>query len=886
MLPANAANWYVDINARGANNGTSWTDAWTNMPGIVGWQSGGTPVPRAGDTVWISGPASYTNFSIYGLNGTSNAPIRLKASQEAGHNGLIKMTPLAMNGHWFIVDGAKDDNFTNSVNLDNMANIYQITNNINIWIRGPYPFGQNAVSGINLPNAGPGMKFKWLHIDPYTFNTNNWPSVPSSDSGVGANTHGFQVNQQTGETLNYGELGYCYIEHPDQCGVYIVNNNAPTWGGFRIHHNVITMMGDAGMRMAGGFEIDHNIIGKNWMLHGHPNGAVCAPEKTLFHHNIVFNTMDTMFYTPGCGPGSTDGIKVYDNLFYTTWDWSFGYTNEFSNNKPFVNHGTQGAFQFLVEANANNAPNWLPQYWTNFVFVNNTVMAGMGAVATNLSGGIQACISIPNRYAPGNTMTVEPDIYRGFVYLTSFVVKNNLFYNLSPTGSGQGLGGFSGWVDRFNPDPTTWSNSAITYTSGVLFNPTNVVVDYNVFTANDPAVKRFHYNGPNSTSYFASAEAFNQAYSTNGFTHNSSSRPDLMDTNGYDFRPRTTDTAVLAQGQNISDLTNTPGGMPDLFMDLAGVTRPAGAWTIGAYEPASSTTSDSSMVLHLTFDDLAGAATTPVTRDVTGNGHDVLFFGFPTTPTNWPTRVAYTNNLGGSGYAAQFTWNTNSLGLNGGPGFPYGQFGVITNLGALTNLTAITVSAWVKYFRPPFTGSDGSATIIDVCYGTNGATWSLGRNYSWQTSFDIFTNLNYNTDHSLHLNFPDDQSTDWHLYTATFDCVSQIMNLYFDGTNYTSKNFTGYSSALTNLTVCRPYSSGTYPGDHGWIAIGCRTHSGSPSIADGDGFPNNAWMDGQVHDLRVYNRAISPSEVRLLYSNSSSQANKPPPPSNFRITGG
>src|SRR5262249_53998627 len=160
-----------------------------------------------------------------------------------------------------------------------------------------------------------------------------------------------------------------------------------------------------------------------------------------------------------------------------------------------------------------------------------------------------------------------------------------------------------------------------------------------------------------------------------------SSKPYLMDTNGYDFRPRTTDTVLLGKGQDISYLTNTPGGMPGLLMDLAGVTRPAGSWTIGAYEPASAnSSSDSSLVLHLTFDDLASAATTPLSRDVTGNGHDMLFFGFPTTPTNWPTRVVYTNNLGGSGYAAQFSWNTNSLGQNG-PGFPYGQFGAITNLG-------------------------------------------------------------------------------------------------------------------------------------------------------------------------------------------------------------
>lgn len=887
MLPTPGADWYIDCNAVNGNNaGTNWANACTNWLPFAGADGYWTSKAAAGDTIWISGgtylPTRGEALVMYGVNGTSNNPIRFKVSQEPGHNGLVKTPPIAANGQFFIFDGAKSDSFTNAVNVDNMANLYQITNNINWWIRGTLPFGSNRISGINIPNAGPGMKFLWLHIEPYTFNIQNWPYYyPTRDeNGVGANTHGFTIVQSAPEIMDAGQLGYCYIEHADQCGVFIPNNSQSQWSSFRIHHNVITMMGDAGMRLGAGMEVDHNIIGKNWMLHGHPNGIVIAPHRGLVHHNIVYNTMDTMLYTPGGGPYTAEGVKVYNNLFYTTWDWSYVYTNEFSANLPFVNHATQGAFQFLVEANANGVAGWLPQVWTNFILANNTVIAGMGAVPTNSNGGIQTCLSVPNRYQPGNSLSIEPDPLRGFILLTNFVVKNNLFYNISPSDSGQTLGGLPGWIDRFNPDPSTWTNPAITYTSGFLFDPTNVVMDYNLFSADSPNAMQISYNGPYSTSRFATAEAFNSAYATKGYTHNTSAKPYLVDLRAYDFRPLSSDTAAVGRGQNLSELTNTPGGMPDLFMDLAGVTRPAGAWTIGAYEPA--TTADPSLIMRLTFDDLGGAVTNPVSRDVTGNGHDMLFFGFPSTPTNWPTRVAYTN---GSGYAAQFVWDTNSIGQNG-QGFPYGQFGAVTNLGTLTNMTAITVSAWVKYFPPPFVGTDGSCTIIDVCYGTTGCTWSLGRNYAWQTSFDIFTNLNYNTDHSLHLNFPDNQSTDWHHYLATFNCTNQIMALYLDGTNYASKDFTGYSAALTNLTVCKPYSGGSYPGDQGWISIGCRNHAGSPTITDGDGFPNNGWMNGQVRDLRVYNRALTAAEIRQLYSSSSDQANKPAPPIGIRFVAG
>jgi len=49
-----AAVWYVDKAATGANNGRSWTDAWTNFSSVV-WGSAGV---KAGDTLYISGGSS------------------------------------------------------------------------------------------------------------------------------------------------------------------------------------------------------------------------------------------------------------------------------------------------------------------------------------------------------------------------------------------------------------------------------------------------------------------------------------------------------------------------------------------------------------------------------------------------------------------------------------------------------------------------------------------------------------------------------------------------------------------------------------------------------------------------------------------------------------
>jgi hypothetical protein len=96
----------------------------------------------------------------------------------------------------------------------------------------------------------------------------------------------------------------------------------------------------------------------------------------------------------------------------------------FTTNQLFVKHPI-GGVQVLIEANANNAPNWLPQVYTNMLFANNTMIGGMGSVATNANAGIAGLMSLPNRYAPGNSLSVEPGTDRGFVVIDDMVIDKN-----------------------------------------------------------------------------------------------------------------------------------------------------------------------------------------------------------------------------------------------------------------------------------------------------------------------------------------------------------------------------------------------------------------------------------------------------------------------------
>jgi hypothetical protein len=86
---ARAAIWYVDNAATGANNGTSWANAWSSFSSVV-W---GTSGVKAGDTLYISGGSTsktYTETWTVGASGTAGSPIRIAIdAANPSHNGTV-----------------------------------------------------------------------------------------------------------------------------------------------------------------------------------------------------------------------------------------------------------------------------------------------------------------------------------------------------------------------------------------------------------------------------------------------------------------------------------------------------------------------------------------------------------------------------------------------------------------------------------------------------------------------------------------------------------------------------------------------------------------------------------------------------------------------------
>lgn len=244
---------------------------------------------------------------------------------------------------------------------------------------------------------------------------------------------------------------------------------------------------------------------------------------------------------------------------------------------------------------------------------------------------------------------------------------------------------------------------------------------------------------------------------------------------------------------------------------------------------------DPSLVLHLPFDN--DFTNSGLILDVSGYGNHALRYSL----TNWPKPIRGPDGSVAGGFHRVGTFE----GGGDYAGIPW------TTSSPFYSLTNGTLLVWAYYT----TNSYGASAIIDgSSYYTYPYSWSLGRDYSFTTRFDV----NLPGGYTLHAAvYPDDSSSSnydtggWHYYGITWDRAKFIG--YFDGAAFSTNSQAGIPALIL----------GGDPWAH-WIAVGCYTHDGTPQI-DGDGYPNNGWIDGGIDDVRLYNRPLSSTEVQQLY---------------------
>lgn len=182
-----------------------------------------------------------------------------------------------------------------------------------------------------------------------------------------------------------------------------------------------------------------------------------------------------------------------------------------------------------------------------------------------------------------------------------------------------------------------------------------------------------------------------------------------------------------------------------------------------------------------------------------------------------------------------------------GPGKKSGDYLAIVNPPELNNLEEATILAWAHYYRTPEGGIDHTATIIEAANTAVGG-WGLGRVYSANTRFWISGTGN-STIYAVR--FPDETRTGdtggWNHYAVTFN--RGAVKGYYNGTNLLS----------TNVPIAKLIQAGKF------MCVSCWNHGGTPEWDDNDGgYPNNAFMNGAIDDVRIYGRILSAEEIKAI----------------------
>src|ERR1700758_1367225 len=126
-LHANAATCYIDNTAtKGANNGTSWANAWTSFSAVPGSLS-------AGDIVYISGGASGQTYGgaqqfPHVTGGVSGNPITFKVGQDAAHSGMVTFDGGGTNNQWIFAAASRPISWITIDGNVNGVSHMQVTN--------------------------------------------------------------------------------------------------------------------------------------------------------------------------------------------------------------------------------------------------------------------------------------------------------------------------------------------------------------------------------------------------------------------------------------------------------------------------------------------------------------------------------------------------------------------------------------------------------------------------------------------------------------------------------------------------------------------------------------------------------------------------------------
>ena len=335
------ANWYVDNQAAGVNNGTSWANAWTSFAKIA-WGATGV---KAGDTLYISGGSTSKTYNEQlkpNANGSSGAPITIKAGQDYGHSGVVTIRSPQSSGGIFI----NRSYITVNGNYNNLQHI-RVTG--------------STSHGVYVYDKPHHVVVTYLEID---------------NNGSVTGNNGIKINNSNVIDTPLLEISYCKVHNNWQDQIGGGWSSKKEFGRVLIHHNEIYELQDDGIETRGvGCDIYENIMhdlssGKG---KGHPDGFVIMGNYGRMWNNIAYNLQNDINYTNAYFyinpwndvPYGVENILVYNNLAYQTIPTR---TGDYARGFEFSAQGTPISISNVLIA--NNTFVGMPAWGANLIFFN------------------------------------------------------------------------------------------------------------------------------------------------------------------------------------------------------------------------------------------------------------------------------------------------------------------------------------------------------------------------------------------------------------------------------------------------------------------------------------------------------------------------------------
>jgi len=307
-------NWYVDSAATGANNGTSWADAWPSFGSI-------TTAIAPGDTIYVSGGASggtktYTGGCIIPKAGTSGNPISFRIdAANTSHNGTVIVDMAASSPMSGYVFGMKSHIHWNG----------NVGGERHFIFRNAYnPAKRTEAIFFRSTSALTGVKMTYLRFE---------------NCNLGIRFSG-SINTDI-------EVAHCVGDDIRGDAAIHINGSAYTWDSVRIHHNDITVglstvsgySGADHLQTSHGTTIYENIFQYKSVNYAtsvqHPDTIQTTGQFVKIYNNEFINVADSNIMLSGwSGATQIANVWIFNNLFRAT-----AQLGQFPEFIRVVNHG-------------------------------------------------------------------------------------------------------------------------------------------------------------------------------------------------------------------------------------------------------------------------------------------------------------------------------------------------------------------------------------------------------------------------------------------------------------------------------------------------------------------------------------------------------------------